>query len=682
VPLPGARSGGIEESVPSEPSKITVAVPDGSTRELPAGSTPADLAAAIGKKLASDAVVAEVDGVLVDLDTPLRDGVIVRIVTGDVDAGRTVIRHSTAHVMAQAVLKLYPGARYAIGPAIEDGFYYDFELPGNKRFSDEDLPAIEEAMREIIAQDQPFVREVHSINEGLALFADQPYKSAIIEGVVAAHGEVDPEFASEAPEGAAVVTAYRNSPNFVDLCRGPHVRRTGRLGHFKLTRVAGSYWRGDEHLAALQRIYGTAWESAPALAEHLHRLEEAERRDHRKLGLELDLFHFPPEIGSGLPVFHPKGALVRQLMEDFSLQMHRAHGYEQVWTPHIAKSTLFETSGHLGWYAAGMYPPMEMEGARYYPKPMNCPMHILIYNHRARSYRELPLRLFEFGTVYRFERSGVLHGLTRVRCITQDDSHIFCTPEQLGEELSSLLAFVLEVLRAFGLTKFEAELATRPEKFVGEVAEWDRATEALREALETADIPYVIAEGEGAFYAPKIDVHIRDAVGRRWQLSTLQVDFQLPNLFDLGFIGPDNERHRPQMIHRALFGAVERFLAILLEHYAGALPTWLMPVQARVLPVRDSNATYAAAVTSRLRAAGFRVEADEAAEPLGARVRRAKLEKLPYILVVGDEDARAGSLGVNARGAEAAVRGVPVEDFLARLAAEVRGRGRPEDGVA
>jgi threonyl-tRNA synthetase len=667
--------------VEAEPSKITVALPDGSTREVPPGSTAGELAAAVGKRLAADAVAAEVDGVLVDLGTELHDGDSVRIVTGGVDEGRTVLRHSTAHVMAQAVLALYPGARFAIGPAIEDGFYYDFELPGNKRFSDEDLPAIEDAMRAIVADDQPFTREVRSIDDGLALFPDQPFKREIIEGVAAAGGGVDPEFATEAAEGAAVVTTYRNSPSFIDLCRGPHVPRTGRLGHFKLTRVAGSYWRGDEKRQQLQRIYGTAWESAAALADHLHRLAEAERRDHRKLGLELDLFHFPPEIGSGLPVFHPKGALVRQLMEDFSLAMHRTHGYEQVWTPHIAKSTLFETSGHLGWYAAGMYPPMEMEGATYYPKPMNCPMHILIYRDRARSYRELPLRFFEFGTVYRFERSGVLHGLTRVRCITQDDAHIFCAPDQLAEELRSLLAFVLEVLRAFGLTEFEAELSTRPEKFVGDVAEWDKATDALRSALKSSGIPYRVAEGEGAFYAPKIDVHIRDAIGRRWQLSTLQVDFQLPNLFDLGFVGADNERHRPQMIHRALFGSVERFFAILLEHYAGALPTWLMPVQARVLPVRDANAAYAASVTTRLREAGFRVDSDEAAEPLGARVRRAKLDKLPYVLVVGDEDERAGSLGVNARGTDPVERGVAVEAFLARLAGEVARRGRPEDGA-
>jgi len=668
--------------VDSGSEEITVGLPDDSNRALPGGSTAAGLAEAIGPGLARGALVAEVNGSLVDLSTVLADGDVVRIVTGEEEMGRAVIRHSTAHVMAQAVLGLYPGAHFAIGPAIEDGFYYDFELPGNGRFSDEDLPAIEEEMRAIIAADQPFVREVCTINEALELFSAQPFKREIVEGVAAARGGIDPEFSTEAAVGAAEVTTYRNSPTFVDLCRGPHVRRTGQLGHFKLTRVAGSYWHGDERLPQLQRIYGTAWESEAALAEYLRRLAEAERRDHRKLGLELDLFHFPPELGGGLPVFHPKGALVRQLMEDFALGMHRAHGYEQVWTPHITKSTLYETSGHLGWYAASMYPPMELEGAKYYLKPMNCPMHILIYKDRARSYRDLPLRFFEFGTVYRFERSGVLHGLTRVRCITQDDAHIFCAPEQLAAELRSLLAFVLEVLHAFGLTEFEAELSTRPEKFVGDVAEWDRATEALRDALESAGIPYAVAEGEGAFYAPKIDIHLRDAIGRRWQLSTLQVDFQLPNRFDLGFVGADNVRHRPQMIHRALFGAVERFFAILIEHYAGALPTWLMPVQARVLPVRDANAAYATAVTEELRTAGIRVDADDAAEPLGARVRRAKLEKLPYILVVGDDDEREGSVGVNARGADAVERGVPLAALLSRLGSEIASHRRPEDGAA
>jgi len=644
-------------------SVIAVKLPDGSARTVPEGATAADLAASIGRGLAKAAVAATVDGNQVDLSTVLADGSTVAIVTADSDEGRYVLRHSTAHVMAQAVTDLFPGAKYAIGPAIEDGFYYDFALPGGTAFSEDDLARIEARMRAIVGEDQPFVREELSREEGLARFADQPFKVEIIEGV-------DP---AEGAEGGAV-SVYRNSVDpsggWADLCRGPHVPTTKRLGSFKLMKVAGAYWRGDEHRDQLQRIYGTAWESDKALAAHLHRLEEAERRDHRKLGLELDLFHFPPEIGGGLPVFHAKGGLIRKLMEDYSRAEHEAAGYDFVFTPHLAKSTLFETSGHLQWYADGMYPPMEMEGATYYPKPMNCPMHILIYKSQARSYRELPVRLFELGTVYRFERSGVLHGLTRVRGFAQDDAHIFVAPDQLVGELTSLLAFVLRLLRAFGLTEFEAELATRPDKFVGEVEEWDTATEALREALDAAAIPYQVAEGEGAFYAPKIDVHVRDAIGRRWQISTLQVDFQLPQRFDLEFVGADNARHRPFMIHRALFGSVERFFGILIEHYAGAMPAWLAPVQARVLGVRDDHEDYAATVVDKLRAAGLRADTVDADEPLGGRIRRAKLEKLPYVLVVGDADVAAGTVGVNPRGGEVE-RGVAVDAFVDRLAAEV-----------
>jgi threonyl-tRNA synthetase len=645
--------------------EIEARLPDGSARRLPSGSTAGDLAASIGRGLAKAAVAAVVDGALTDLTRPLPDGADVSIITDSSDDGRYVLRHSTAHVMAQAVCDLFPGAKYAIGPPIEDGFYYDFDLPGGAHFSDDDLGRIEARMREIVADDQPFVREELSRDEGLAAFADQPYKVEIIEGV-------------EEGEGAegSVVSVYRNlhtnGAGWSDLCRGPHVPSTRRLGSFKLMKVAGAYWRGDERRPMLQRIYGTAWESDKALAEHLHRLEEADKRDHRKLGVELDLFHFPPEIGGGLPVFHPKGGLIRKLMEDYSKAEHEAAGYSFVWTPHLSRDTLFKQSGHLEWYADGMYPPMEMEGQTYYPKPMNCPMHILIYKSRARSYRELPLRLFEFGTVYRFERSGVLHGLTRVRGITQDDSHIFCTPDQLAGELTSLLAFILKLLRTFGLTEFEAELATRPEhKAVGDPADWEVATEALRVALDAAAIPYRVAEGEGAFYAPKIDVHIRDAIGRRWQLSTLQVDLQFPQRFDLEFTGADNARHRPYMIHRALFGSVERFLAILLEHYAGALPTWLSPVQARVLPVRDDHDAYARSVEERLRAAGLRVDGEAADEPLGGRIRRAKLEKLPYVLVVGDADVDKGTVGVNPRGGEVE-RDVAVDDFLARVQAELK----------
>ena len=639
---------------------ITVSLPDGSQRELPAGATAADLAAAIGPRLAKAAVAASVDGAPHDLGVVLTDGMSVGIVTADTPEGRYILRHSTAHVLAQAVTDLWPGARFAIGPPIEDGFYYDFELPGGAHFSEDDLARIEARMREIVIEDQPFVREVHTIDEGLALFADQPFKVEIIRTVDSTEGA-----------GGGVVSAYRNNDHFVDLCRGPHVGSTRRLGHFKLMKVAAAYWRGDERRPQLQRIYGTAWESKQALADHLHRLEEAERRDHRRLGAQLDLFHFPPEIGAGLAVFHPKGGLIRKLMEDHARREHERAGYHFVVTPHLARSTLFEISGHLGWYAEGMYPPMELDGATYYPKPMNCPMHILIYRHGQRSYRELPMRLFELGTVYRFERSGVLNGLLRTRGFTQDDSHIFCTREQLGEELISLLAFVLRVLRTFGLTDFEAELATRPEKFVGEPAEWDEATDLLRHALETVGVDYIVAEGEGAFYAPKIDVHVRDAIGRRWQVSTIQVDFQMPQRFDLEYIGPDNDRHRPFMIHRALFGSIERFMAILIEHYAGAFPAWLSPVQVQVLPVADPHQAYADRIGDRLRAEGFRAEAVAADESLQARIRKAKLDKLPYILVVGDQDVAAGTVGVNARDTERPVRDVPVDEFIAALRADV-----------
>jgi threonyl-tRNA synthetase len=472
---------------------------------------------------------------------------------------------------------------------------------------------------------------------------------------------------------SGIVRTYENPPRFIDLCRGPHVENTSRhLGHFKLTRVAGAYWRGDERNPQLQRIYGTAWASKQELADHLHRLEEAERRDHRRLGAELDLFHFPAEVGSGLPLYHPKGGLIRKLMEDYSRTEHERAGYSFVWTPHISKSDLFERSGHLSWYADGMYPPMELdEGHRYYPKPMNCPMHMLIYGSRPRSYRELPLRLFEFGTVYRYEKSGVVHGLLRARGFTQDDSHIFCTPEQLGDELASLLEFVLRLLRDFGFSEFEAELATRdPDKMVGDPDDWDRAEAALEAAIQRSRLDYVVAEREAAFYAPKIDIHVRDAIGRRWQMSTIQVDFQFPDRFDLEFVDRDNSRRRPHVIHRALFGSFDRFFGVLLEHTAGALPAWLAPLQARVLPVRDDHNAYASRLAERLRSEGYRADTVEADEPLGGRIRRAKLEKLPYVLVVGDDDVAAGSVGVNPRGGEVE-RGVAVDDFVLRLRAEV-----------
>ena len=660
---------------------LTVRLPDGSTKELPAGSTARQLAESIGPRLAKDAVVATIDGRAVDLSTELPDGADAAIVTANTEAGREVLRHSSAHVLAQAVLRLWPGAHYAIGPVIDGGFYYDFELPSGAHFSDDDLERIEATMRQIMAEDQPFVRHEHSIDEGLELFGDQPFKREIIAAVGRGAEEVDAA-PDAAHDGAAVVSTYWNAPGFTDLCRGPHVASTARLGHFKLMRVAGAYWRGDEKRAQLQRIYGTAWESEKALAEHLHRLEEADRRDHRKLGAELDLFSFPDEIGSGLVVFHPRGGTVRRLMEDYSRQRHAESGYEFVYTPHITKSELFETSGHLDWFADGMYPPMELDGGtEYYLKPMNCPFHILIYRSRQRSYRELPLRLFEFGSVYRYEKSGVVHGLTRVRGMTQDDAHIFCTAEQTTEELDSLLTFVLDLLGDYGLDDFYLELSTRPGgKAVGTEAEWAEATEALRTVAVRRDLELVMDEGGGAFYGPKISVQARDAIGRTWQLSTIQLDFQLPQRFGLEYVGSDNARHRPVMIHRALFGAVERFFAILLEHYAGALPTWLAPEQVRVLPVRDDHHPYAAAVTAELGAAGLRAGTDPADEPLGARIRRAKLQKVPYVLVVGDDDMAAGTVGVNRRGADRPERGVAVADLLGEVVADVAAKRAPAAG--
>jgi threonyl-tRNA synthetase len=656
---------------------VTVRLPDGSTKELEQGTTAYQFAESIGRRLAKAAVAATFDGVPVDLALPVPDGSEVTVITSDSDAGRAVLRHSTAHVLAQAVLRLWPGAHYAIGPVIEDGFYYDFELPGGAHFSDDDLERVAATMREIMAEDQPFIRHEHSIEEGLSLFADQPFKREIIEAVGAGHDEVDAT-AEEASSG--VVSTYWNTPAFTDLCLGPHVPSTGHLGHFALMRVAGAYWRGDEKQPQLQRIYGTAWESDKALAEHLHRLEEAELRDHRKLGAELDLFSFPEEIGSGLAVFHPKGGMVRRLMEDYSRQRHEASGYQFVHTPHITKSGLFETSGHLDWFSEGMFPPMELDGGQeYYLKPMNCPFHILIYKNRQRSYRELPLRFFEFGTVYRYEKSGVLHGLTRVRGMTQDDAHIFCTREQMADELHAALLFVLSLLRDFGLKDFYLELSTRPEdKAVGTIEEWDEATEALRTAALAMDLEMVLDEGGGAFYGPKISVQARDAIGRTHQMSTVQLDFQLPQRFDMEYVGADNARHRPIMIHRALFGSVERFFAILLEHYAGALPTWLAPEQVRVLGVRDDHEEYAHKVADRLRAIGARVTVDPADEPLGARVGKAKVQKIPYILVVGDDDVAAGTVGVNRRGSNRPDRGVELTTFTEMLESEIVERRVPE----
>jgi len=633
-------------------SSISVQLPDGSSRELQSGATAADLAADIGPGLAKAALIATIDGAQVDLNIELTDGATVALITDRQDEGLETIRHSTSHVLAQAVLELWPGATFAIGPPIEHGFYYDFELPEGATFTDDDLDRIDAKMREIIKADQPFIRGEVSAAEGLELFADHKYKKETIERVTGddASGNSAADLADEV-DADGTVSFYRNSDSFVDLCRGPHVPSTGRLGHFKLMSVAGAYWRGRENEPMLQRIYGTAWANKKDLKAHLHRLEEAAKRDHRKLANELDLVSWPAELGPGLAVWHPKGALVRKLIEDYSRDRHEHGGYEFAYTPHIAKSVLWETSGHLDFYADGMYPPMEMDGATYYPKPMNCPFHVMIYKSSQRSYRDLPIRMFELGTVYRYELSGAIHGLLRSRGFTQDDSHIFTTRENMQDELSSLLDFVLSILRAFGFDDFQAKLSTRPpEKSVGDDEIWDMATEGLRQALENHGLDYIVDDGGGAFYGPKIDVDVKDAIGRAWQLSTIQADFNLPERFDLEYVAADGERKRPVMIHRALLGSVERFFGVLLEHYAGAFPVWLAPMQVQVLPVAEAHGDYAEQVRETIANAGYRVEVIAATDPLGKRVRAGKTDKVPYVLVVGDDDVSNTTLGVNARG--------------------------------
>jgi threonyl-tRNA synthetase len=618
--------------------------------------------------LAKAAVAGTINGTEVDLTAPLTNGVTVSVITDNSEEGRHVLRHSTAHVLAQAVVQLVPGAQFSIGPAIEDGFYYDFELPGGRTFSDDDLAAIETRMREIMKANQPFVRSEMSAADALTLFASQKYKCEIIERVTS--GAADGSDAAEVGD-SDTISVYRNTDEFVDLCRGPHVPTTSKLGHFALMKVAGAYWRGNEKGPMLQRIYGTAWESDAAVKEHLHRLEEAAKRDHRRLANELDLLSFPTELGGGLAVWHPKGAIVRKLMEDYSRQRHQDGDYQFVYTPHLANANLFAKSGHLDFYADGMYPPMEMDNGTYYMKPMNCPMHCLIFDSRQRSYRELPLRLFELGNVYRYERAGTLHGLLRIRGFTQDDSHIYCTEEQMADEIASLLDFIMSVLRRFGFEDFEFNLSTRdPDKSVGSNEIWEKATAALKEALERHGLQYKMKEGDAAFYGPKIDIDVRDAIGRKWQLSTIQCDFNLPERFELEYIGSDGARHRPIMLHRALFGSIERFFGVLIEHYAGAFPTWLSPEQVRVLPVALAHDAYAQQVVAQMKDAGLRVDIDHADEQLGKRIRNAKTSKVPYVLVVGDDDVANGTVGVNPRGGEVE-RDVTVTEFLARIAREV-----------
>jgi threonyl-tRNA synthetase len=629
--------------------KLTL--PDGTVRELPEGEP-------VGAVLPPSAIAARVDGELRDLSFVPSGDVAVEAIDVRTDDGLHVLRHSTAHVLAQAVGRLWPGTRYAIGPATADGFYYDLDIPAH--VSVEDLPRIEEEMRTIVAADQAFVREDVSRAEALVRLDGQDFKREIVEAMDDEAGEV---------AAGETVSLYRND-GWQDLCLGPHVPSTGRLGAFKLTAISGAYWRGDEHNPQLTRIYGTAWATQEDLDAYLVRLEEAERRDHRKLGVELDLFSFPEEIGSGLAVFHPRGGLIRRIMEDYSRRRHEEGGYQFVNSPHITKSDLFKISGHLDWFADAMFPPMQLDGADYYLKPMNCPFHILIYRSRVRSYRELPLRLFEFGSVYRYEKSGVVHGLTRVRGMTMDDAHIFTTKEQMGEELRSLLIFTLSLLRDYGLEDFYLELSTKPEgKAVGTDEEWEEGIAALREAAEAMELRLVLDEGGGAFYGPKISVQARDAIGRTWQMSTIQVDFQMPHRFDLHYTGDDNARHQPIMIHRALFGSIERFFGVLTEHYAGAFPLWLSPEQLRLVPVADRHVEACEGLAATARAAGLRVGIDDAKESVGKKIRAAQLLKVPYMVVVGDRDLEAGTFTVRDR-AGTETTGVPFEQIVRALTEE------------
>ena len=558
------------------------------------------------------------------------------------------IRHSAAHVMAQAVLEMFPQGKYTIGPPVEDGFYYDFELP--RSLTPEDLEAIEKRMRQIIAGKHPFVKEVVSAEKARQIFHDQPYKLELIEGLDQGGFDEYGNPLDEKPE----ISLYKHA-SFVDLCRGPHVENTNQINPdaVKLMNVAGAYWRGDEKNAMLQRIYGTAWHNSQELEEYLWRLEEAKRRDHRRLGRELDLFSISEDVGAGLILWHPKGGMVRKLAEDYCRAEHERGGYDFVYSPHIGKAHLWEISGHLGWYQENMYAPLEIEGQQYYLKPMNCPFHIQIYNSHIRSYRDLPLRFAEWGTVYRYERSGVLHGLLRVRGFTQDDAHLFCRPDQMPEEIDRVLHFSLNILRAFGFKDFQAYLSTRnPEKAAGAPEEWEAPTEALRQALDRAAVPYQIDEGEATFYGPKIDIKVRDALGREWQLSTIQFDFNLPERFNMSYIGEDGLEHRPYMIHRALLGSMERFMGVLIEHFAGAFPVWLAPVQAVLIPIADRHLPYAQQVADQLKAKGLRVEVDERGERMNAKIRDAQNQKIPYMLVVGDKEAEQGLVALRLRSGE------------------------------
>jgi threonyl-tRNA synthetase len=624
---------------------------------------------------AGGAVALVCEGEQRDLSLVPPAGAEVQVITQSDELGRQIIRHSTAHVLAQAVLRLHPEAKYSIGPPIENGFYYDFDV--DKPFTPDDLERIEAEMQKIVKENQRFEREEIEREEALELFKGQPYKIEIIQDVARGADDLSGE-ATQAP----VLSVYRNKAtagngsaivSFIDLCRGPHVPGTGRIKAFKLLRSSGAYWRGDETKPMLQRIYGTAWESKDAMQEYLRRLEEAELRDHRKIGRDLELYSWPEEVGPGLALWHPKGARVRMILEDLSRQMHLERGYQPVFTPHIGKSVLWETSGHLGFFKENMFPPMEADESEYYAKPMNCPFHVLIYRSKTRSYRELPVRLYELGTVYRYERSGTVHGILRARGLTMDDAHIFCRPDQVVSELVAVVEFLRDLYGTVGLSPDAVRFSTKPDKAVGAAEMWQLAEDAIRAGLDEAGLDYTISEGEGAFYGPKIDVDVRDAIGRYWQVCTIQVDFQEPDRFGLEYVDEHGARQRPVMVHRALFGSVERFFGVLVEHFAGAFPTWLAPVQVEIIPIADRHSEYARQVYERLQSSGIRVEIDDSADTMGAKIRRSQLQKVPYMLVVGDNEASSQTVSVRRRTGEES-RGVSLDDLASKLSAEIQSR--------
>ena len=634
-------------------SEIQLRLPDGQVKSMPAGITGQEVAEKIGSRLAKDALAIKIDGRLQDLNVPVDHPASIEIVTFAAPEGREVYWHSTSHLMAQAVKQLFPGAKLAIGPAIEEGFYYDFDL--DRPLTPEDLVKIEKRMAELAKAATRVTRKVFSKAEALSFFQklNESYKVELI---------------SELPDGE--ITVYEQG-DFSDLCRGPHVSSTAKIKAVKLLSIAGAYWRGSEKNKMLQRIYGIAFPARDELDAYLARLEEIKRRDHRKLGKDLDLFSIHDEVGGGLVLWHPKGALIRKTIEDFWRDEHQKNGYDFVFSPHVGRGGLWETSGHLSFYRENMYSSMDVEGQEYYVKPMNCPFHIMIYKNKLRSYRDLPLRFAELGTVYRFERSGVLHGLLRVRGFTQDDAHIFVAPEEMEAEIIRVIGFVVRMLKTFGFDDFKAYIATRPENSVGDKRLWEQATQALKLAADKAELAYELDEAGGAFYGPKIDIKIKDALGRLWQCSTVQFDFNLPERFDMTYVGVDNQAHRPYVVHRALLGSLERFFGMLIEHYAGAFPVWLAPVQAKVATITDRQIDYAKGVRDRLLAAGVRAELDARQEKIGFKIREAAMEKAPYVLVVGDKEVEQNAVAVRERGGKD-LGAMPVEEFIGKAQNAIR----------